>query len=207
MIQSRGVGESILIAGKFDQVNGRPSHNLARLYEDGSLDESFDPGNFAASLAITGLVPQPSGKIVVGGSDSRAPQPGGFGLARLNSNGSIDTTFTNSPCLAVSALGMQPDTSIIALGEDLCGAPGQKLIRIQGDPQVRFTLISSRPDGSTRLVLDSSSPTAINLQASSDFRVWVTLGRIEIRGCPVTFVDSTIQTNPRRFYRVQSLTE
>ena len=204
LVQTPGVGTRIYIAGQFDQVNGRPRRNLARLNADGSLDESFDPGNFADSLTITALVSQPTGKLVVGGVDSRAPQPGAFGLARLDPDGTLDASLETNPCLAVAALALQPDTSILALGEDVCGGAGHTLIRIQGEPRVKFSLVSPQPDGSTRLVLDGNALTSMDLQASSDFRVWATLGRIDMAGCPVTFLDSSAGA-PQRFYRLNTV--
>ena len=73
----------ILVAGTFDSVNGVPGSFLARLNEDGSTDATFRPtvNGRAEAFAL-----QNDGKIVVGfGSAS---------VVRLNSNGTLDPTFT-----------------------------------------------------------------------------------------------------------------
>ena len=78
---------------------------VARLNPDGSLDSSFANGgrftlsfgyrNTHASAAVGGAI-QPDGKIVIFGSASSAPLSTAMAAARLNSNGSIDTSFGSS---------------------------------------------------------------------------------------------------------------
>ena len=84
---------------------------IARYNSNGSLDKSFGSGGQAASLvAASGLAVEIDGKIVVaGGLTSRlVPPPAGndrgFGVARYNPNGSLDTTFGNRG-LAVTDFG------------------------------------------------------------------------------------------------------
>lgn len=87
----------ILIQGRFDRVNGVAQKDLVRLNPDGSLDPAFKVqagptvpwnGNSPA------IVLQPDGKVLVSGpfsSINGVPVNGG---ARLNSDGSLDTTFS-----------------------------------------------------------------------------------------------------------------
>src|SRR5439155_18152885 len=69
---------------------------VARLNADGSLDNSFDADglatiDFGFDDQATGVAVQPDGKIVVTGTASGASPD--FAVARLNANGSPDTTF------------------------------------------------------------------------------------------------------------------
>lgn len=75
----------ISVGGDFSQFNGVFRKNLARLNADGSLDQSFDPGeNFDKRVYALGL--QTDEKIIVGGDFSNH-------LIRLNADGQLDNTF------------------------------------------------------------------------------------------------------------------
>jgi uncharacterized delta-60 repeat protein len=73
---------------------------VQRLNRDGSLDTTF---NKTGSLTIqtgksdwpTSVVLQPDGKILVGGGATANNGSGEFLVARLNANGSLDTTFAS----------------------------------------------------------------------------------------------------------------
>ncbi|HEY0458664.1 MAG TPA: hypothetical protein VGC97_05880 [Pyrinomonadaceae bacterium] len=82
----------IVIVGAFTTVNGTTRNRVARLNSDGSLDTSFDPGvGFAQDvLTITAL---PDGKYMVGGSFTTASGLPRNRIARLRSNGALDTKF------------------------------------------------------------------------------------------------------------------
>jgi len=58
----------VLVGGWFSSINGVPRNNIARLNTDGSLDLSFDPGAGPISDVLC-LVPQPDGKVLVGGAN------------------------------------------------------------------------------------------------------------------------------------------
>ena len=55
----------LLVGGSFANLNNSSGGNLARFKADGSLDSSFAPG---PNGAVTGIVVQPDGRIVVTGS-------------------------------------------------------------------------------------------------------------------------------------------
>lgn len=81
-----------LIGGNFSQVQGLARNGIARMNPDGSLDATFDPGsgvdNWVLQLAL-----QSDGKILIGGVFSKYNGVARPGIARVNSNGSLDTTF------------------------------------------------------------------------------------------------------------------
>jgi uncharacterized delta-60 repeat protein len=117
----------ILVGGQFSSFRTRDGfnitrNNLARLNTDGSLDTSFNPN---ANGPVRSIALQSDGKIVVGG-DFTSLQPAGATatargrLARLNADGSLDTTFnpnvsgTLQP--QVYAVLVQADGKIVAGG-------------------------------------------------------------------------------------------
>jgi uncharacterized delta-60 repeat protein len=108
----------ILIGGFFTQVNGAANtrSRIARLNADGTLDPSFDP-----ALAPNGLVAclalQPDGKIIIGGQFSGINFDTNYHyLARLNANGTLDTSFPSNAQGEVTSLKIQPDGKIIVGG-------------------------------------------------------------------------------------------
>lgn len=112
----------ILLGGTFTtlQPNGAPSpttrNNMARLNADGTLDPSFDPNLNGVPWAV---VPQPDGKILIGG-DFTALQPNGAPspttrnrIARLNADGSLDPGFDPNSSRVVNCLALQTDGKIL----------------------------------------------------------------------------------------------
>ena len=134
---------------------------LARYNTDGSLDTTFDSDglvttDFGVDLsAFAGVVIQLDGKIVVAGSAF----PGGFALARYNTDGSLDTSFDSDGKVVTTfgeglAVALQPDGKIV-----VSGVTG-------GDED--FGLIRYNADGS----LDTSF--------DSDGKVVTTFGGIDV---------------------------
>ena len=88
----------ILVGGNFTRYKGvNCPDNLIRVNTDGSIDSSFSTG---LGTGFTGIVSniylQPDGKILVGGVMTRI-QGTTIGLiCRLNSNGTLDTTFSGA---------------------------------------------------------------------------------------------------------------
>lgn len=89
----------ILVGGTFTTVRTDASattdtarSRLARFNTDGSLDASLTVN---ANGDVRVLVPQTDGKIMVGGSFTTVAGVGVTRLARLNSNSTLDTSFTS----------------------------------------------------------------------------------------------------------------
>jgi len=115
----------ILIAGYFSTVDGISRNALARLNSDGSLDTNF------ADLSITGsgypnvgcLAVQNDGKILIGGSFVNLNGYARSNLARLNSDGTVDTNFnpslptSTSTYLSVKTIVVQSDGKVVAGGD------------------------------------------------------------------------------------------
>jgi len=82
----------VVIGGQFTAVNGAARSNVARLNADGSTDTSFDPGSGADGL-VTGVGVQADGKIILGGEFTHYNGTAITGVARLNTDGTLDTSF------------------------------------------------------------------------------------------------------------------
>ncbi|GEM_PF-1426812 len=86
----------VVLGGDFKAVNGVTRYNIALLHENGSLDESFDPG-VGPDDWVRGIAIDANQKIVIGGFfKNYAGTPKNY-IARLGLNGALDNSFNSSP--------------------------------------------------------------------------------------------------------------
>jgi uncharacterized delta-60 repeat protein len=110
----------ILVGGRFSSFDGQSRLALARLESDGSLDIGFDSwltGPPIWDLEVNAVLAQPDGKLLIGGNFVAVDGTPRNGLARLNSDGSLDHTFDPPAAAmpeAVAALALHPDGKVLA---------------------------------------------------------------------------------------------
>jgi uncharacterized delta-60 repeat protein len=130
-IQSDG---KIMVGGGFTSFNGTTINGIARLNADGSLDASFNPGTgFVGTVYSTAI--QSDGKIIVGGTFTSFNGTTRNRIARLNSDGSLDTSFDPYTVFSSSVitLAIQSDGKIIAGGEFFNGSNRNFIARLNAD--------------------------------------------------------------------------
>lgn len=88
-VQSNG---RIVIGGNFSAFHFQSRNHVARLRENGTLDNSFNPGT-GTNGPVHALAIQPNGKILIAGNFSTYNGVPAAGIVRVNSNGSIDASF------------------------------------------------------------------------------------------------------------------
>ena len=109
VVQSDG---KILVVG-YSEVNGLSDLAAARYKSDGSLDSSFsNDGMLTLSIGAyrfiaTDVIVQPDGKILVAGSSS-----GLLSLVRLNSDGTLDTSFRGGGILVTEYYTFDKSASV-----------------------------------------------------------------------------------------------
>jgi uncharacterized delta-60 repeat protein len=128
----------ILVGGSFGGFNGSVRANLARLNSDGSLDTSFALTGTGFSSYVQHLAILPNDKILVGGNFSTYNGVSVNGLARLNSDGSLDTGFAQVGTGVQAVLGgmaIQPDGKIIVGGtfNTYNGIPRLRIARLESN--------------------------------------------------------------------------
>jgi uncharacterized delta-60 repeat protein len=111
-------------------LGGFPDESLVRLNTDGTPDASFGTAGvvvFGVDHTVpVGVAIQPDGKILVGSTAGQNADGGGTGLARFNSNGSVDNSFGTGGHVEVLLLGiagsaaiaLQPDGKILMIGSN-----------------------------------------------------------------------------------------
>lgn len=122
----------LLIAGDFTEICGTACQRIARLTPDGSLDSTFQISTGADGW-VSALAPGDGGKIYVGGYFGRIAGQSRWGLARLNSDGSLDNTFAPDTWRnnGVTSLAVQPDGKLIV---GACnGQPQEEIVRFYAD--------------------------------------------------------------------------
>jgi len=90
---------------------------LSYAQQPGSLDAGFDPGT-GASSGVEVLAVQPDGKVLIGGGFEFYNGTARNRIARLNADGSLDTSFNPGAGAddAISALALQPDGKVLIGG-------------------------------------------------------------------------------------------
>lgn len=138
----------ILIAGDFRNVAGAAHHYVARLRPDGQPDPGFQSGiGHTAGIRVARIAAQADGKVIVAGgfaTVSGQPRPG---LARLNADGTNDSSFT-PPALGgqIDALALQADGRLVLAGNfDIFGedCPSDCIARLDrhGAPDAGFQVV------------------------------------------------------------------
>lgn len=134
----------VIAAGRFTAANGFVRNRIARFNNDGSLDGSFDPGT-GPDGDILAAVLQPDQRIIVAGRFTMFNGVPHNRIARLNADGSVDSSFgfTNGINNTPLALALQSDGRILVGGQFT-----------QIDLVQRFNLARLNTDGTVDLSFD-----------------------------------------------------
>lgn len=109
----------ILAGGQFLTIGGETRNRIVRLESDGQLDQTLN------NLSINGIGPaygvhatavQQDGKILIGGWFTTVLGVSRKYIARLNRDGTLDTTFNPNANYAVYAIAVQADGNILVGG-------------------------------------------------------------------------------------------
>ncbi len=171
----------IIVVGDFSVFNGEQHLRIVRLLPNGSIDTTFNTGEGFNGTART-IKFQTDGKILVGGSFGSYNLISAWGVVRINTDGSHDSTFnTGFSINDVNSLAIQTDGKIIAGGYKsyFVNSYLTNLIRFNSDGSVdtTFDIGTGFDMGDT-----NSFITKINLQAdgkiliSGDFTSYKSVG-------------------------------
>ena len=206
--------DKIIIMG-LQQGNIYPNaYWIVRLLPDGALDTSFN-GTGYKDLSFgtlqdrgTCVALQVDGKILLGGTSGNTAEF--FTVARLNSNGTLDTGFGNGGKAQISFNGnesfvqsmvVQTDGKIVLGGYTVSGAKDFALARVNGNGtldttfgtngKVITTLNSSYSDLITDLVIEPNGKIIAGGCTSSENNPWMCMVRYLANGT----IDNSFGTN------------
>ena len=105
----------LLIGGAFSSYDGITQNRIARLNSDGSLDTSFNAGGIGANNSVLSIIIQPDGKILVCGAFEFYNNIPVSKIIRLNTDGSLDSSFNNSTIASyyIYNMALQSDGKIL----------------------------------------------------------------------------------------------
>lgn len=172
----------IVVGGRGD-LGGNNRFLIVRYNADGSLDTTFDGDGFqtvdigSGQDIVNGLALQQDGKIIaVGESDG----PDGFGVVRLNTDGSLDTTFSGDGKFnqGVGVSGAQAISVAVA-------SDGK--IVVAGTDGADFALMRLQGDSSDLKIETDPTSSSIDVGADATLTMTVTnLGSVAVGGVRVT---------------------
>ena len=142
----------MLIGGNFNIYNNEPHNYIMRLLPNGSVDSTFQSGD-GFNGPLSKIMVQPDNKIIVVGSigfynSQSICGNNNCGIARLNANGSLDSTFTSTISTDfINDFVLQSDGKIIMGGYSYY---------VEGNPLNNFVRLN--PDGSND---NSFNPNAV----------------------------------------------
>jgi len=122
----------IVVAGDFDNYDGNPSGKIARLNADGSFDNTFNTGSGFNTLP-NDLKVQPNGKILVAGVFNNYNGTSVDRVVRLNSDGTLDTSFSATISFVPNFIEVMSD------GKIFVGGSSTSLIRLNADGSLDST--------------------------------------------------------------------
>jgi uncharacterized delta-60 repeat protein len=141
----------ILVGGFYNSVNGFRTEGISRLNADGTRDMSFNAGGSGLNngSSVLEIVVLGNGKILIGGFFSSYNGTAVGSLARLNADGTLDTTF-NTGGSGVSGgritwMQVQPDGKVLVVGQGNTGYNGNTsngVFRINADGSFDNTFVS-----------------------------------------------------------------
>lgn len=171
----------IIIGGGFVYYNGTARQRIARLNADGSLDMAFAADAGAQETVLTSVL-QADGKIVIGGQFAQYDGVARLRVARLNTDGSLDTSFdpgegANS---IVYATAVQPDGKILVGGafNEYDGSARSKIVRLHPNGEIDPTF--GIGEGASGTVWDIALQTDGRIVLGGSFNTYDALPRSKV---------------------------
>lgn len=151
----------ILIGDAFGLSYNNNTHScVQRLNPDGTLDTTFDPNGTGCDGYVSAFAVQADGKILIAGRFSFFDGVARNSIARLNANGTLDTTFGSGAAnwgvipggsSYVNALAIQPSDGKVLVGgvfDTVSGQPRFLAARLTSSGALDTSFVPGWPAGS-----------------------------------------------------------
>jgi uncharacterized delta-60 repeat protein len=194
----------MVVGGHTVNSNSVFQQEVVRLNTDGSYDTNFNNGGSGANDKIESVAVQSDGKIVIGGYVSLYNGAAVQNLARLNSDGTLDNTFSASVDNWIWTVLLQADGKLLICGgfSNVNGVSRNGIARFSGSPSMLLfnpKRFSNRFEVS--LVSQSGKNYTLQYVSSVSSTNWTSLSPVAGDGTTKTLSDlNPSATN--RFYRV-----
>lgn len=135
----------ILFGGYYTTYQGVSANRIVRLNTDFSIDDTFVYGT-GFNAEVNSIAIQSDGKILVGGNFTSYNGTARNRIIRLNSDGSVDTSFVIGTGFDASVwvMTIQPDGKILVGGDftTYSGSSRSKIVRLNTNGSIDTTLAS-----------------------------------------------------------------
>jgi uncharacterized delta-60 repeat protein len=128
--------DKIIAFGAFGTFSGSTAPGLIRLNPNGNRDTTFNPGTGTNLSPNYALALQSDGKVLIGGSFTAYSGSTSNLIARINSNGTLDTTFNVGAGFSAATvpyqIKIQPDGKVVVAGTftTYSGSTSNRIVRI-----------------------------------------------------------------------------
>lgn len=195
---------SVYVGGAFTNIHGAVRGRIAKLNTNGVVDPVFAPTN-GASSTVRALLVQSCGKVIIGGAFTNVAGVLRRGLARLNAEGTLDTSYYPGSGFdaGVHALAEQAAGKILVGGDftQVNGVPCAGIARLLGD----FFIFNEALEGnifSVSFATVSDRNYVLEFKHALNDAAWTAAASVVGDGSIKTLSD-TDATEPKRFYRVR----
>jgi uncharacterized delta-60 repeat protein len=144
ILQSDG---KILVGGAFTTYNGVSANRIVRLNSDGSRDNTFVVGTGFVGGFVYNVYVYSDGKILAVGSFTSYQGTSTNGIIKLNSDGSIDTSFIYgtgfNPTSQVRNINVESSNKILLVGTftSYQGVSANRIIRLNSDGSIDTSFV------------------------------------------------------------------
>jgi len=198
--------DQIVICGTFTSINGYSRNGIARLNSNGALDTTFNPG-LGLNGSISAICVQGNGDVVIAGSFTQFNGSSCAGLARINTNGTLDVSFNagtgiNGTCTCMTA---QPDGKILIGGSfsSFNGTNINNIARLIGEGASQTSPSLLNPQLYFGMNLSGTVSNTYRIEWTTDLAapsLWTPLFDVTLQTNPQFIVDPTAPAG-NRFYR------
>lgn len=198
VIEESSLGK-ILVGGGFSTYSGTTSQGLIRLNMDGTIDKAFTSGFEAfGSYDVRAISEQTDGKLICGGNFSGYSGTAAANIIRINSGGTIDTSFTYGTGFdgIVQRVVILRDGKILVGGNFLTynGTTTYYLVRLNSDGTVNKSFTAGQGFNGTVRGLEVQSDDKILVVGDFTTYSGITVNGI-VRINTDWTIDSTFDTN------------
>jgi len=194
----------LVIGGGFTDINGQSRNRIARLNADGTLDNTFQNGMTGADSYVNCVAVDPNGKVIVGGQFTAMNGVGCTNVARLNSDGSLDTNFLAGVDSFPERVVVQPDARIIIEGSYITTVNGRSrnhIARLQSS-SAPIIFNTGNSDGVFSFNIASVAGVTYGVETSTNLIDWSLSLVTNAAEDGLNFSGGPVDLYPQRFFRV-----
>jgi uncharacterized delta-60 repeat protein len=183
--------QKIIIGGLFSNVQYVSRNHIARLFADGTVDTTFNPGQ-GVNGSVYAIAAQSDGKAIIGGDFKTFDTDSVQNIVRVNADGSIDPSFQASVFGVVYSLELQSDNKVL-VGGNFSYVNDERyfsLVRLNSDGSIDSTFARVFPlsETNSNIVYTSLISSYGDIFVGGSFDVAGTRGVVQVNGA------GTIQT-------------